>query len=99
MARLSTLFRFALLVGLLMLASAVFADEFVGPFSSWKNVKTDYGAVGNGVADDTTALQNALNAMGAGTFKVLYIPAGTYKITSTLTMITLWSGCKASVCR
>src|SRR5207249_1237767 len=31
-------------------------DEFVGPFSSWTNVKTTYGAVGDGIADDGFAL-------------------------------------------
>jgi hypothetical protein len=59
------------------------ADEFIGPFPSWKNVKTDFGAVGDGKADDTAALQKALNAMQHG---VLYLPAGTYRITSGLTM-------------
>lgn len=48
------------------------------------NVKTDFGATGNGVADDTTAIQNAINAAGAGT--EIYFPEGTYKITSTLTV-------------
>lgn len=42
------------------------------------NVKT-YGVVGDGVTDDTAALQSALNVGGP-----LYMPAGTYKITSTL---------------
>jgi hypothetical protein len=48
------------------------------------NAKTTYGAVGNGVADDTTALQNMLNA-AAGTGGTAYIPAGTYLINSALT--------------
>lgn len=42
------------------------------------NVK-DFGAVGNGTTDDTTAVRSALN--GGGT---VYFPAGTYRITSTL---------------
>lgn len=41
----------------------------------------DFGAVGNGVADDTAAF-NA--AMAANT--QVYVPAGNYKITSTLTI-------------
>jgi Pectate lyase superfamily protein len=61
-------------------------DEFVGPFSSWTNVKTAYGATGNGTTDDTVAIQNGLNALASGTISVLYFPAGTYKITSTLTL-------------
>jgi len=44
----------------------------------------DFGAVGNGVADDTAALQLALNAVVANG-QELYFPAGTYKISTTLT--------------
>jgi hypothetical protein len=39
----------------------------------------DYGAVGDGVTDNTAAIQAALTA-GAG--KAVYIPAGNYKLTS-----------------
>lgn len=49
----------------------------------------DYGAVGDGVADDTTAIQTALDT-GATS---VYFPQGTYKISSTLTPAnnqTLW---------
>jgi pectate lyase-like protein len=68
-------------------AAAVVGDEeFVGPFPSWTNVKTIYGAVGNGIADDTVPLQNALNAVGTGSVSVLYVPAGTYKITAALSL-------------
>jgi hypothetical protein len=41
----------------------------------------DFGAVGDGVADDTAAIQAAITA----SIRV-HIPAGTYKITSTLTV-------------
>ena len=41
----------------------------------------DFGAVGNGVADDTAAIQAAENASG-----YLYWPAGTYVISSTITL-------------
>jgi hypothetical protein len=47
------------------------------------NVK-DYGAVGDGTTDDTTAMQAAITAV-ATTGQGLYIPAGTYIITSVLT--------------
>lgn len=45
----------------------------------YANVKY-YGAVGDGVANDTTAIQNAI-ASGADR---IYIPAGTYNITRTI---------------
>ncbi len=64
-------------------------QEFTGPFASWVNVKTKYGAKGDGTSDDTQALQLAFNAIGTGgedAPKVLYLPAGTYRITSGLTM-------------
>jgi hypothetical protein len=44
----------------------------------------DYGAVGDGSTDDTTAMQNWLAAITAGTTG--YLPAGQYKITSALSM-------------
>jgi hypothetical protein len=65
-------------------------DEFVGPFSSWLNVKTDFGAVGDGKADDTLAFQYALNALGSSSAhsSILYVPAGIYKISSGLNYIS-----------
>ena len=52
---------------------------------SWRNLKTFYGAVGDGKADDTHALQHALNDVTLHQdFCVLYIPAGTYRLTSTV---------------
>jgi hypothetical protein len=66
-------------------AHAMGDEEFVGPFASWANVKTSYGAAGDGVGDDTTALQNALNALGPHN-PTLYLPAGTYRITQTLAL-------------
>jgi hypothetical protein len=43
----------------------------------------DYGAVGDGTTDDTTAIQNALNAS-----LNVYFPEGTYLVSSTLTLRT-----------
>jgi hypothetical protein len=44
------------------------------------NVK-DYGAVGDGVTDDTGAIQTAIS-QSAG--KIVFIPSGTYKISATI---------------
>jgi hypothetical protein len=59
----------------------------VGPFSSWTNLKSAYHAVGDGNADDTTAIQDALNDLGTeGHSPVLFLPGGRYRITRTLTL-------------
>lgn len=80
----------------------VVMEEVLGPFTSWGNAKTTYGAVGNGVADDTVAIQTALTNLGkAGQPQVLYFPPGTYNISSQLTLNGLasasanpWGGVK-----
>ncbi len=62
-------------------------EEFVGPFPSWKNLRTDFGAQGDGKADDTAAWQRALDAlkdMPHLGWSVLYVPAGTYRLTKSL---------------
>ena len=72
-----------------------FREEFNGPFNSWANVKTRFKAAGNGVKDDTQALQMALDSLTctervlfnnttASKYLVVYLPAGTYKISQTL---------------
>jgi hypothetical protein len=48
------------------------------------NVK-DFGATGDGITDDTTAIQNALNAIDAVSGGELYVPAGIYITSSPLT--------------
>jgi hypothetical protein len=66
------------------------ADEFVGPFATWADVKRDYHAIGDGQADDTAPIQRALDELrrtaDLNTRTVLYIPAGTYRLTRGLTM-------------
>jgi hypothetical protein len=61
------------------------AATFDGPFASWVNVKTAFGAKGDGVTDDTAAFQAALNSI-AKTHYVLWIPSGNYLISSPLTI-------------
>ena len=43
---------------------------------------TDYGAVGDGTTDDTVAIQNAVNAVGAS--GRVNFPSGTYLLSSTI---------------
>jgi hypothetical protein len=45
----------------------------------------DFGAVGDGVTDDTVAIQAAINRIGIYPGAELYFPAGIYRITAPLT--------------
>ena len=45
----------------------------------------DFGAHGNGIANDTTALQDAVNALPA-TGGVVYVPCGTYLTTAAIAL-------------
>src|SRR5688572_30134639 len=76
-------------------SQARYRDEFNGPFASWANVKLRFKAAGNGVKDDTRALQAALDSLSCTErvlfntnpktrYVVVYLPAGTYKISQTL---------------
>lgn len=54
------------------------------------NVKTDFGATGDGTTNDRDAIQAAITAAGNG---VLYFPYGTYRVNTALNLvsnITLW---------
>lgn len=53
--------------------------------ASFVNVK-NYGAVGDGVTDDTTAIQAAITACPQ--FGIVLIPPGTYIISSLITILT-----------
>jgi Chaperone of endosialidase/Pectate lyase superfamily protein len=46
----------------------------------------DFGAVGNGVADDTAAIQAAINSFGGDAVNI-YIPTGIYKTTAALNVL------------
>lgn len=52
----------------------------VGPIFNVKG----YGAKGDGVTDDSAAVQEAINAAGAAGGGTVYFPQGTYKVNSTI---------------
>jgi hypothetical protein len=61
------------------------ARDLQSRFAQVFNVK-DYGAVGNGSTDDTTAIQAAITAAMTAGGGLVYIPAGTFLVTNTLTV-------------
>ncbi|MGC9004926.1 MAG: glycosyl hydrolase family 28-related protein [bacterium] len=49
------------------------------------DVKVDFGAKGDGIADDTQAIQSAIEAARKyGRFAIAYLPSGNYKVSKTL---------------
>lgn len=74
-----------LLAGCLLLAPAgdVFAAPILFPADSGVVNVRDYGAKGDGVTDDTAAIQEAFNR-NAGNGSVIYLPPGEYLISDTI---------------
>lgn len=63
------------------------AEHIFPPDSGMVNVKTQYGAKGDGLSDDTAAIQLAISATvhhpGLGP-RIIYFPAGTYLVSRPL---------------
>lgn len=70
----------------------VYWTNIVNDYVSRRPAKTDlfvaagapWNATGNGVTDDTGAIQSALNAAGANGGGIVFLPGGKYRLTSTL---------------
>jgi hypothetical protein len=79
-----------LLCGVLAWPAVAVPPVFTPPADSGvANVVTDFGAVGDGVTDDTQAIQRAISAQldegRYGTPRFVYLPAGEYLVTGPLT--------------
>ncbi|MFD0672701.1 discoidin domain-containing protein [Cohnella sp. GCM10027633] len=66
---------------MLLLSLGIPALSYDRAYAATMNV-TSYGANGGDASDDTTAIQNAINAASSG--DTVYFPAGTYYINSSL---------------
>jgi hypothetical protein len=54
-------------------------------YANFTNVKA-YGAIGDGVTDDTAAINSAITAASGASGGIVLFPPATYKITSTITL-------------
>ena len=77
----------ATLVGTIQSGTGAVARTVDAKLKETVSVK-DFGAVGNGIADDTVAINLAIDALNAGTMSGLFFPAGSYVISSALNTIT-----------
>ncbi|HVN37875.1 MAG TPA: glycosyl hydrolase family 28-related protein [Myxococcota bacterium] len=76
------------------LPAAIPRPRLTRPFPGMSNVR-DFGALGDGQKDDTASVQAALDAnCGKKVGKVLFFPAGTYRISRTLVYNHEDAGCR-----
>jgi hypothetical protein len=69
--------------GLVQATGSTTARSLANRFADVVNVK-DFGAVGDGVADDTAAIQNAVNYCATAFIRNLFFPNGTYNVSSQI---------------
>lgn len=74
------------LVGFLQSGTGATARTLQAKNREFFSVK-DFGAIGNGVADDTAAIQSALAALAAVGGGDLVFPPGVYKVTSAISQV------------
>ncbi|MCF6289367.1 MAG: glycoside hydrolase family 55 protein, partial [Proteobacteria bacterium] len=76
--------KFLCVVSMLLLSATLQAENIVFPVDSRViNIKTNYGAVGDGVTDDTNAILNAIKE-NVSKNKIIYFPNGTYLVSNRL---------------
>lgn len=73
------------LVGFLQAGTGAVARTAQSKMRDVVSVK-DFGAVGDGVADDTAAIQAAVNAAYSSRNKTVHVPNGVYKLTGLITI-------------
>ncbi|MCX6854652.1 MAG: glycosyl hydrolase family 28-related protein [Verrucomicrobia bacterium] len=92
--------KFAILIAIVGFNLSLLAENIIFPTSPSAgviNVKTSYAVVGDGVTDDTAAI-NAAIAANSGTYgRVLYFPNGTYLVSDTITPGTAVASCKGLI--
>jgi hypothetical protein len=68
--------------------SAVLGAWNVGGFSEALDLRGDFAAKGDGIADDTAAIQAALDSVAVHSNAVVFVSPGTYRLTRTCTLRT-----------
>ena len=66
--------------------SAVLSTWSIGGFGEALDLRKDFGAIGDGVADDTTAVQAMFNSTQVHSNLVVFVPPGRYRLTRTCTL-------------